>query len=205
MARITAAIRNAIINNAVANKQFKEREQAIYAERAQLAEDLRIASLESVGLTDEKVKKMVKTAKEIQSKLSGVVDVRVYGGNSAYISANLAGQWRNFYFNGEDRNIRAIFDEPENICKIGKDSASLDRAYGEQLDEINNRHKLLREEHEVLVATLTATIKKFNTVEKLVASWPEAEQLLPAAEVVATGTDVALSVDTLNALCGLPK
>lgn len=205
MARITAAIRNAIINNAVANKQFKEREQAIYAERAQLAEDVRIASLESVGLTDEKVKKMVKTAKEIQSNLSSVVDIKIYNEKSYFIQVNLAGQWRNFYFNGEDRYVNAIFDEPENVFKIGKDGVSLDRAYGEQRDEINHCHKLLREEHEVLIATLTATIKKFSTVEKLVASWPEAEQLLPAAEVVATGTDVALSVDTLNALCGLPK
>ena len=205
MARITAAIRNAIINNAVANKQFEEREQAIYAERAQLAEDVRIASLESFGLTDEKVKKMVKTAEEIQSKLTTIVDISIYNETGYSVVANLAGQWRNFYFNGEDVHVIAIFDEPEKVYKIRKCNVSLDRAYGEQLDEINSRHKLLREEHEVLVATLTATIKKFSTVEKLVASWPEAGQLLPAAEVVATGTDVALSVDTLNALCGLPK
>lgn len=205
MALITAAIRNAIITNAVANKQFKEREQAIYAERSQLAEDVRIASLESVGLTDAKVEKLVKTAKEIQSTLDSIVGISINRGKSFYIQVNLGGQRRNFYFNGEDWCVSAIFDEPEAVYKIGKDNVSLDRAYGEQLDEINHRHKLLREDHEVLVATLTATIKKFSTVEKLVASWPEAEQLLPAAEVVATGTGVALSVDTLNALCGLPK
>ena len=205
MARLTTSIRNAIINNAVANKQFKEREEAIFAERAQLAEDVRIASLKSACLTDEKVKEQIKSALRLKKSLEGVHDIQVYDHKCSFITANIAGQRRRFDFNGGEFIICGIFGNPETITKISKHSVSLDRAYGEQLDEINGRHKKLLEEHEVLVATLTETLKKFTTVEKLVASWPEAEQLLPAAEVVATGTDVALSVDTLNAICGLPK
>ena len=205
MARLTASIRNAIINNAVANKQFKEREEAIFAERAQLAEDVRDASLKSAGLTDEKVEEQIKSALRLRKSLRDVCDVNVYSAKCSHIRVNLAGQQRRFDFNGDVYNIFGIFGTPDAVLKIGKDDVSLDREYCEQLDEINNRHKKLREEHEVLIATLTATLKKFTTVEKLVASWPEAEQLLPAAEVVVTGTDVALSVDTLNAICGLPK
>ena len=206
MARMTAFIRESIINNAVKNKKFQEREQAIIAERAALAEEIRIKSLESIGLDDSGVTKLLKQLHKLRKEYEKLTTLHLgFSTGTSVLRANVAGQTRFFYFNGTDKEINPLFGEPNSMCKHFGENTTVDRSYGEQLDEINSRHKKLIEEHQVLVSTLDATIRKFTTVAKLVDSWPEVKELLPATEIVKTGTDVSLSVETLNTICGLPS
>lgn len=207
MARLTASIRNAIINNAVANKQFKERENVLLAQGASLSENVRLLSIEAAGTTDEEIEKHVRVIEKHGEKLKGVARVTIDSNARAISAVTPGGERRWFYFSGEisERGFQH-FTPVKSVYKVtGSREFSIPRSYGEEYDYLYREIKKLHSEHEVLVATLTETLKNFTTVEKLIASWPEAEQLLPAAEVAATGTDVALSVDTLNAICGLPK
>ena len=53
-------------------------------------------------------------------------------------------------------------------------------------------------------ATMRSNLAAVNTSEKLREMWPEAFPFLPAQAKTQTAA-VALSPETLNALCGLPK
>lgn len=81
----------------------------------------------------------------------------------------------------------------------------VDAKYLDELFQLDQQFKILKDEHDVLKATLFSTISKFRTVERLVESWPEVSQLLPTINTLTVGTGVAISAKDLNALCGLPK
>lgn len=219
MARLTAAIRDGIIANAIKTKDFAGRDMAIVQKRADFAERLRLFILGEYGLTDERlaeIKAQVeKLAKEVNHE--GANYVRLCFDGCVYrLDVNLSGQFRYVYRNGVTNDKRyeplfnesvAEYDEKKYSPHTGeKDFIVCDPKWREELDAIDLEAAQLREEYNTLKSTLKATISGFTTVEKLLEAWPDAKELIPETTPIAKqpGTGIALSVADLNAMCGIP-
>lgn len=218
MARLTAAIRDGIIANAIKTKDFAGRDKAIVQKRADFAERLRLFILDAYGLTDARLAEIKEQVKAIGEEVTfnGAQYARIwFDGGNYRMDVNLSGQTRNIYRNGQanDRSCdslfgyKAKFDETKYTPHVGEsDFIVSDPKWREELDAINKEAVQLRAEYDTLQSTLKATISGFTTVEKLLEAWPDAKELIPETTPIAKqpGTGIALSVADLNALCGIP-
>ncbi|EFJ2475479.1 hypothetical protein G5Z15_003802 [Escherichia coli] len=219
MARLTAAIRDGIIANAIKTKDFAGRDLAIVQKRADFAERLRLFILGEYGLTDarlDEIKAQVdELAKEVKHEGSSYVRVD-FSGCVYRLDVNLSGQSRYIYRNGVSNDKRyeplfntsvAEYDETKYSPHTSEcDFTVRDPKWREELDAIDLEAAQLREEYNTLKSTLRATISAFTTVEKLMEAWPDVKELIPETTPIAKqpGTGIALSVADLNALCGIP-
>lgn len=218
MARLTAAIRDGIIANAVKTKDFAGRDKAIVQKRADFAERLRLFILDAYGLTDDRLTEIKEQVKAIgdEVKFNGAQYARIwFDGGNYRMDVNLSGQTRHIYRNGQtnDRACDSLFgnkakyDETKYTPHTGEsDFIVSDPKWREELDAIDKEAVQLRAEYDTLQSTLKATISGFTTVEKLLEAWPDAKELIPETTPIAKqpGTGIALSVADLNALCGIP-
>lgn len=218
MARLTAAIRDGIIANAVKTKDFIGRDKAIVQKRADFAERLRLFILDAYGLTDARLAEIKEQVKALgdEVKFNGAQYARIwFDGGNYRIDVNLSGQTRNIYRDGQtnDRTCKSIFNNKAEYDKTKytphtgeSDFIVSDPKWREELDAIDKEAVQLRAEYDTLQSTLKATISGFTTVEKLLEAWPDAKELIPETTPIAKqpGTGIALSVADLNALCGIP-
>lgn len=219
MTRMTAAIRDGIIENAIKTKDFAGRDMAIVQKRAAFAERLRLFIVGEYGLTDSRlaeIKTQVKAlAKEVE--FNGAKYMRIYVDDCNYrMDLNLSGQSRYIFRDGRtnDRRFEPLFSNSKAEYDKTKysphtsesDFIVRDPKWREELDAIDLEAAKLREEYNTLKSTLAATISGFTTVEKLLEAWPDAKELIPETLPIAKkpGTNIALSVADLNALCGIP-
>lgn len=219
MTRLTAAIRDSIIENAIKTKDFAGRDMAIVQKRADFAERLRLFILGEYGLTDERLAEVEAQVKALAKEVNheGAQYMRIYVDASNHrMDVNLAGQTRYIFRNGEtnDRSFEPLFSKSKAEYDKSKytphtcesDFIVRDPKWREELDAINLEASKLREEYITMQSTLKATISGFTTVEKLLEAWPDAKELIPETLPIAKkpGTNIALSVADLNALCGIP-
>lgn len=218
MTRLTASIRDGIIANAVKTKDFKGRDLAIVKKRAAFVERLRKFALKKYNLTDARVTEIIEQIESFQKELTfdGRKFVRVdFNGSNCTWDVNLAGQSRRLYRNGTcGGDAKPLFDSSEADYDKStyhphyneSDFIVHDPKWREELDAINLEAQKLREEYLNLQSTMAATLSNFTTVEKLLKAWPDVKELLPQSTPIAKkpGTDIALSVEDLNALCGIP-
>lgn len=219
MARLTAAIRDGIIANAIKTKDFAVRDMAIVQKRADFAERLRLFIMGEYGLTDARLVEIKAQVEALagEVKLEGAQYARIwFDGSHFRIDVNLAGQSRHIYRNGDtnDKRFKPLFgsseaeyDKTTYAPHTGEsDFIVRDPKWREELDAIDLEAAQLREEYNTLKSTLTATISGFTTVEKLLEAWPDAKELIPETLPIAKkpGTNIALSVADLNAMCGIP-
>ena len=219
MARLTAAIRDGIIANAIKTKDFAGRDKAIVQKRADFAERLRLFIIGAYGLTDARLAEMKMQVKAIgeEVKFNNAQYARIwFDGGNYRMDVNLSGQTRNIYRDGQtnDRACNSLFDNRAEYDKTKytphtseHDFIVSDTKWREELDAINKEAVQLRSEYDTLKSTLAATISGFTTVEKLLEAWPDAKELIPATTPLAKqpGTGIALSVADLNAMCGIPS
>lgn len=219
MARLTAAIRDGIIANAIKTKDFAGRDMAIVQKRADFAERLRLFILGEYGLTDARlaeIKAQVESLqKEVQHEGAGYVRV-FFESCDSLMDVNLSGQTRGIYRDGttRDRRFEALFSSSEvkydqskmSPHRYESDFIVRDPKWREELDAIDLEAAQLRGEYNTLKSTLAATISGFTTVEKMLEAWPDAKELIPETLPIAKkpGTNIALSVADLNAMCGIP-
>lgn len=219
MARLTAAIRDGIIANAIKTKDFAGRDLAIVQKRAAFVERLRKYALAQYGLTDARLTEIKNQIKELQNEVKheGASYVRVcFDGCTYRLDVNLSGQSRYVYRNGVTNDKRyeplfnksvAEYDETKYSPHTSEyDFIVCDPKWREELDAIDLEAAQLREEYNTLKSTMLATLANFTTVEKLLEAWPDVKELIPEATIIAKqpGSGVALSVADLNALCGIP-
>lgn len=219
MTRLTAAIRDGIIENAIKTKDFAGRDMAVVQKRADFAERLRLFILGEYGLTDARLAEIELQVQAIQKEVTheNWAYVRVGLDTCNYrIDANMSGQRRVVYRNGQttDERFKQLFGDSKAEYDKGKfsphtyedDFIVRDPKWREELDAIDLEAAKLREEYNTLKSTLSATISGFTTVEKLLEAWPDAKELIPETLPIAKkpGTNIALSVADLNALCGIP-
>ena len=218
MARLTAAIRDGIIANAIKTKDFAGRDKAIVQKRADFAERLRLFILGAYGLTDarlDEIKSQVEAlGNEVRFNEAQYARIFFDAGNFR-MDVNMSGQFRYIYRDGRanDRGFESLFgysaeyDKTKYTPHNGEsDFIVSDPKWREELDAINKEAVQLRAEYDTLQSTLKATISGFTTVEKLLEAWPDAKELIPETTPIAKqpGAGIALSVADLNALCGIP-
>ena len=220
MARLTAAIRDGIIANAIKTKDFAGRDKAIVQKRADFIERLRQVALDAYGLTDARIAKIKSQIEAMQKEAAfdekAFFRVNFDGSNWAW-DVNLGGQRRRLYRDGTYHNGSAqpLFSDSQAEYDKNRyhphynenDFIVSDPQWREELDSIDLEAEQLREEYNTLKSTLAATISGFTTVEKLLEAWPDAKELIPATTPIAKqpGTGIALSVADLNAMCGIPS
>lgn len=219
MARLTAAIRDGIIANAIKTKNFAGRDKAIVQKRADFAERLRLFILGEYGLTDARLAEITAQVNALadEVKLNGAAYVRIYSDARSYqMDVNLSGQFHRIYRDGKSYGERceslfsdslAAYDKTKFVPHTSEtDFIVRDPKWREEMDAIDLEAQKLREEYNTLKSTLRATISGFTTVEKLLEAWPDAKELIPETTPIAKqpGTGIALSVADLNALCGIP-
>ncbi len=219
MARLTAAIRDGIIANAIKNKDFAGRDLAIVQKRADFVERLRKYALAQYGLTDARLIEIKKQIEELQNEVKheGARFVRItFDSTNRAWDVNLAGQARRLYLDGtcSGESVKPLYSDSRVEYSDDKitphfhesDFTVRDPKWREELDAIDLEAEQLREEYNTLKSTLRATISAFTTVEKLLEAWPDAKELIPETTPIAKqpGTGIALSVADLNALCGIP-
>lgn len=218
MTRLTAAIRDGIIANAVETKGFKARDLAIVKKRAAFVERLRKFALTKYNLTDARIAEMEAQIEAMieEVKFDGKKFIRIeFSASNSTWDVNIAGQSRRLYRNGTCGGSAApLFDS--SIAEYDKctyhphynesDFIVQSPKWREELDAINQEAESLREEYLNLQSTMLATLSNFTTVEKLLKAWPDVKELLPKSLPIGKqpGTDIALSVEDLNALCGIP-
>lgn len=219
MARLTAAIRDGIIANAIKTKDFAGRDMAIVQKRADFAERLRLFILGEYGLTDARLEEIKAQLDELakEVKHEGASYVRVcFDGCTYRLDVNLSGQSRYVFRNGHtnDDRYKPLFSR--SVAEYDKTKYSphtsesdfivRDPKWREELDAIDQEAAQLRAEYNTLKSTLAATISGFTTVEKLLEAWPDVKELIPETTPIAKqpGSGIALSVADLNALCGIP-
>lgn len=218
MARLTAAIRDGIIANAIKTKDFAGRDLAIVQKRAAFVERLRKLALKKYNLTDERIAEISEQIDAIKKEVTfdGKKFIRVeFSGTSHTWDINLAGQSRRLYRNGRCggdgsplfNSSEADFDKSKYHPHYNEnDFIVTDPKWREELDAIDLEAAQLREEYNTLKSTMLATLANFTTVEKLLEAWPDVKELIPEATIIAKqpGSGIALSVADLNALCGIP-
>lgn len=219
MARLTAAIREAIINNAVNTKDFSVRDKAIVQKRANFAERLRLFVLDQYGLTDARLSKIKSQIDDFRNEVTHNGASYVLFGFDAQknrFDVNLAGQRRTIYLDGRshDDSAKQLFSDSEAAYSREKYTPHTwedifivkDPAWREELDAIDMEARSLREEYFTLQSTMKEALSNFTTVENLLKAWPDVKELIPETLPIAKkpGTGVSLSTSDLNALCGIP-
>lgn len=211
--RLNKEIRGGIVENAYKTSTIPSEKKALTARSVALAEKVRIASMEP-GL-DDRLKEAEAEIKYILKK-RGIPQShhpsRIFDRNNQ-IGAKLAGGQVWLSFDGgivERREVTLVERDYEvNTRRFVEDHyVEYDEGHEFTIEyrDIISRAKELRERERVLRNTVKATVEAFNTIEKLVEQWPESEALIPKETIAASKPmPLAIQVDTLNQLIGLPK
>lgn len=191
----------------------------IVAQRQSLVEEIRRALLKQYDLSDEKIG-------EIKKSITATGFVVVHVSQGKVLCVAISGQYRELSLNGLDTHCRhkgkfvGSHDlESQRVfgIKIAEDVAekyvAVDRNYltlnkpGKLYDRLlvndSDIDSLYDEVHAFRVQVKGA-LSSVTTVNKLKEVWPDAVPFLPPT-AKPQSTALALPVDTLNAICGLPK
>lgn len=192
MTRITNALREKIIKNALSKSGYVAERKAHDEKRAAWDEAVRI---EAVGGEDE-VKRLQKIQEHYEAQQKTLPeDLRggcyaVEHRSSALL--NLAGARVSLSFGDYKISYYSM--------TIGADNPLVQQFY-----DLEAEKKRLEDKRETLEAQLRATLCKFSTLKKLVEAWPESAELLPETLPESKSNLPALPVADLNKLVGLPS
>lgn len=216
--RLNADIRADIIDNALVSSGVVAEERAIIEARSEFCADVVAFELNRQGLTQNKLREQYKQEEAASNSFIYVSVGRrtAHPGGYSYTPVNLCGMSISLYPNGAFEGGVNTHLTPENTprLKSPEDGGDFypraqvtiaDPAWQKRWLSLDARADAVANKRKELEATLTATLRKYKTVGTLLAAWPEAKDLLPKGVIRATGTGVALSTETLNAICGLPK
>lgn len=212
MARLTNNLKAAIVNNLVENKNFKERQINLMREIADVSFEIYTHVAKAKGLTLGKIMSQVDEVNEINNTLSGFSRF-VTDNDHCFFIAVMGGERRAIYLNGRTDTRFLSYPNDGFISDFDgyvlptKEQFVTDLTLREKLDNIKSHYVALDEEIKNFRAIVETAVSKFTTVAKLVKAWPEVEPMTPKDNValVAKGTQLAISREDLNAICGLPK
>lgn len=212
MARLTNYLKAAIVNNLVENKNFKERQIALMREIAEVSFEIYTHVAKAKGLTLEKVMSQVNKINEINNSLSGFSRF-VPSNNHGYFIAIMGGERRSIRLNGTTDTRFITYPSEGYVTSFDghilptTEQVVTDLTLREKLDDVKYRYVSLDEEIKDFKTTVEKAVSKFTTVAKLVEAWPEVEPMIPKDNIIpiAKGTQLAISREDLNAICGLPK
>ena len=201
--KLTNAIRDVIVHNAVAKSGLNDVRDAIVKQRAEWAEKVR---LEAIGGVEEE-QKLAEINSQYESlcelvpkslRLSGrppvMTDTDIY--------VNVAGVSFYAYFNGQLNNYTG-----ESVRKISPARTKLlaDNPLVAEFHEIHNKQSEYDDKLSTLVNSVRAAAQKVTTVKKLLEVWPEAKELIPEEVEKQVKQLPAIKTEDLNKMIGLPS
>lgn len=203
MTRLTNAMKEQIVLNALKQAGINDENQAIRVCRAELAEAIRVECMGGSERVTE-LEKTIKKIKKLQENLNCVFK------NSFYVSkregmtyCNLGGAQVHLYFNGGDNNY-----DGDSVCKtpIPSDvTLTADHPLTVRFHNIETTARVLKDKTDVISAQVRGSLSSFTTIKKLLAAWPEVKELLPETVVESKPQLPAVLVKDLNKLIGLPS
>lgn len=217
MPRLNKEIRSKIVENAYLNSSIPAAKKELTARSMDLSEKVRADGLETPTL-DHDLKAAEKEIKLILKK-RGVPDSQMprklferhtnlyaHFGDARYTLLNFNGHMRE-----RDHYSAPTLIEGGQLSE-SKFRGSKDVEYDANHPFTQEYRKLrddalqLKEDEQILRKTVKGTVDSFNTTEKLLEHWPEAKVLLPKeVEKSSAPMPIAIQVDVLNNLIGLPK
>lgn len=217
--RLTNDIKNTLIQKLLEASPLFAKARQVVADRAALVEEIRQALLKQYDLTDEKIDELKASIKE-----NGFLAVNVSKRDELRVT--LKGECRVLKMNGLDESsyrdgkyvgphtlqCLALFNSKISP-DVTKKYVDHNRSYitlnepGKLYDRLSQSDSDIESLSREVVGfrrQVKGALSQVTTVKKLKEVWPEAVPYLPEL-VKQQSTAVALPVETLNAICGLPK
>ena len=201
--KLTNAIRDVIVHNAVAKSGLNDVRDVIVKQRAEWAEKVR---LEAIGGTE--VEKELEELRNKYIKLRDSVPEKVIINDGAIIRrdydllVNVAGISFRVYFHG---GLSYSYDELVNKITPMEHTLLADNPLVAEFHEIHNKQVEYDDKLSTLMNSVRATVQKVTTVKKLLEVWPEAKELIPEEVEKQVKQLPAIKTEDLNKMIGLPS
>lgn len=201
--KLTNAIRDVIVHNAVAKSGLNDVRDVIVKQRAEWAEKVR---LEAIGGTE--VEKELEELRNKYIKLRDSVPEKVIMNDGAIIRrdydllVNVAGISFRVYFHG---GLSYSYDELVNKITPMEHTLLADNPLVAEFHEIHNKQVEYDDKLSTLMNSVRATVQKVTTVKKLLEVWPEAKELIPEEVEKQVKQLPAIKTEDLNKMIGLPS
>lgn len=226
MTRLTQEIKKELCRNLLEVSPLYQKAKDTLQKRADLVERIRQACLKQMKTSDaeiESIVQAVKSIKGIESFVTPLVKVaRTATDKASFVSVGINGQSRDLSLHGVDRlwernrgthyiTDAEYFGNGISPARIPDRFVPLDRILLVKADKFNDElcasdvdiNNLFGELESFRLKVMGA-LREINTVKQLEKHWPDAVEYLPEIAKPAK-KEIALSVDTLNAICGIPK
>ena len=201
--KLTNAIRDVIVHNAVAKSGLNDVRDAIVKQRAEWAEKVRLEAIggaeEERRLADinsqyESICELVPKSLRLSGRPPVMTDTDIY--------VNVAGVSFYAYFNGQLNNRTG-----ESVRKISPAKTTLlaDNPLVAEFHEIHNKQAEYDDKLSTLMNSVRAAVQKATTVKKLLEVWPEAKELIPEEVEKQVKQLPAIKTEDLNKMIGLPS
>ncbi|HAK3334023.1 TPA: hypothetical protein H2A59_004588 [Salmonella enterica] len=201
---LNKAIKEKIVDNALAKAGIPQRKKALRTARADWAERVRLAAIGGPEAEAE----ILKTEKKIAALVAKLPEAlrknNTFARYDSAIYLNLAGSRFIAYFNGNYQRYEP--GEPDHIRKIAPYEYTLlaDDPLTTEFHGFDVLYREIKSDETDIRQNVTAALDKARTVKRLLEQWPEAKELLPA-EDAAVPLLPAIRRETLNELIGLPS
>lgn len=201
--KMTNAIRDKIVQNAVDKSGLNDVRDAIVKQRAEWANKVR---LDAIGGTEEE-QKLAEINNQYESLCESVPkSLRLSGRppvmTDTDIYVNVAGISFYAYFNGQLKKHTC-----ETVRKISPSTYTLlaDNPLVAEFHEIHNKQAEYDDKLSTLMNSVQAAVQKVTTVKKLLEVWPEAKELIPEEIEKQVKQLPAIKTEDLNKMIGLPS
>lgn len=202
--KLTNAIKQQIVVNALARAGIPAREEALRARRAVWAEKVRI---DACGGAEAEAK-LVELRDQVAALANGVPDalrrdVEIIQTDTD-ISVNVSGLRVRVWWCGAMLYDDAIRPIKRRICPPNH-TLTADNPLTAEFHEMHNEQEAIRADRDTLTANVRGALSNITTDKRLLEAWPEAAELLPDQVATTSSSLPAVRVDELNAMIGLPS
>ena len=211
MTRLTKAIREKMVGKAIQTAGINTEFLKLRTRRAALADAIRVDSLDGQDTIDGIIAEYDKIRASVSS--DGFKKVQGYGFNDMYkdyelYNINLGGMRVTLQYNGQydramivgvDRAYRSPVPYDNNV------NYPADHEFTKTFLSIEKERRALVSRRDGLRVQVSATLKQFTTIKKLLEQWPESKDLLPSDLNESKPQLPVVQVKDLNCLIGLPS
>lgn len=192
MTRITNAMKDAIVKNALLKSGATARLEAIKVKRFDWAERARIDTLGGPAKAAEYAQINIDAGKAYAALPGGLKQNSCIVTRRKEFYVNLAGLSLTVKLPGyaEASSAREVIFAASPLCQQFYDIEAEEKAALDHGTTVENQ--------------VRATLDKFGTVKRLLEAWPEVLELLPPTTLAPKANLPAIQVEDLNKLVGLP-
>lgn len=201
--KMTNAIRDKIVTNAVAKSGLNDVRDAIVKQRAEWAEKVRLDAIGGIEV-DKRIEELRNQHAELMSSVPSVV--RRDGGGIVRRDDDI---WVNVAGISFCANYHGGVGYPDfkQVYKVSPSSHTLlaDNPLVAEFHEIHNKQAEYDDKLSTLMNSVQAAVQKVTTVKKLLEVWPEAKELIPEEVEKQVKQLPAIKTEDLNKMIGLPS